>query len=72
MKFLHLIWGNLVRKKIRTSLTLLSILVAFLLFGLLCAIKQALVGGVELAARRGGQAARDRAVEGGRRRRGVE
>ena len=30
------------------------------------------VGGVELAARRGGQAARDRAVEGGRRRRGVE
>lgn len=49
MKFLHLIWGNLVRKKIRTSLTLLSILVAFLLFGLLCAIKQALVGGVELA-----------------------
>ena len=49
MKFFHLIWGNLVRKKIRTSLTLLSILVAFLLFGLLCAIKQALVGGVELA-----------------------
>ena len=30
------------------------------------------VGSVELAARRGGQAARDRAVEGGRRRRGVE
>ncbi len=49
MKFLHLIWGNLLRKKIRTSLTLLSILVAFVLYGLLCAIKQALVGGVELA-----------------------
>jgi len=49
MKFMHLIWGNLMRKKLRTSLTLLSILVAFVLFGFLCAIKQALVGGVELA-----------------------
>jgi putative ABC transport system permease protein len=49
MKFLHLVWGNLARRKLRTSLTLLSILVAFVLFGLLCAIKQALVGGVALA-----------------------
>lgn len=49
MKFLHLIWGNLGRKKLRTSLTLLSILVAFVLFGFLSAIKQALVGGVALA-----------------------
>ena len=49
MKFLHLIWGNLTRKKLRTSLTLLSILVAFVLFGILAAVKQALVGGVELA-----------------------
>jgi len=49
VKFLHLIWGNLLRKKLRTALTLLSILVAFVLFGFLCAIKQALVGGVALA-----------------------
>ena len=49
MRFLHLIWGNLMRRKLRTSLTLLSILVAFVLFGFLCAIKQALVGGVALA-----------------------
>ena len=49
MKFFHLVWGNLLRRKLRTSLTLLSILVAFVLFGFLCAIKQALVGGVELA-----------------------
>lgn len=49
MKFLHLIWGNLKRKKLRTSLTLLSIVVAFVLFGFLCAVKQALVGGVDLA-----------------------
>ena len=49
MKFFHLIWGNLKRRKLRTALTLLSIVVAFVLFGFLCAIKQALVGGVELA-----------------------
>lgn len=49
MKFFHLVWGNLKRRKLRTALTLLSILVAFVLFGFLCAIKQALVGGVELA-----------------------
>jgi len=49
MKFLHLTWSNLKRKKLRTALTLLSILVAFVLYGLLSAIKQALVGGVELA-----------------------
>ncbi len=49
MKFLHLIWSNLKRKKLRTILTLLSIVVAFILFGYLSAIKQALAGGVALA-----------------------
>jgi putative ABC transport system permease protein len=49
MKFFHLIWCNLKRKKLRTSLTLLSIVVAFILFGFLSAIQQALVGGVQLA-----------------------
>jgi putative ABC transport system permease protein len=49
MKFAHLIWCNLKRKKLRTSLTLLSIVVAFILFGFLAAIQQALVGGVALA-----------------------
>lgn len=49
MKFHYLIWSNLKRKKIRTGLTLLSIIVAFVLFGLLSATKQALVGGVSLA-----------------------
>jgi putative ABC transport system permease protein len=48
MKFLHLIWSNLKRKKLRTILTVLSILVAFVLFGFLSAIKQALNGGVSL------------------------
>ncbi len=49
MKYLHLVWSNLKRKKVRTVLTLLSITVAFVLFGLLSAIKQALTGGVTLA-----------------------
>ncbi|MEI6394195.1 MAG: FtsX-like permease family protein [Verrucomicrobiota bacterium] len=49
LKFLHLIWSNLKRKQLRTLLTLLSILVAFVLFGFLSAIKQALAGGVTLA-----------------------
>ncbi|MCX6926721.1 MAG: hypothetical protein NT154_26480, partial [Verrucomicrobia bacterium] len=49
MKYLHLIWSNLKRKKLRTILTLLSIVVAFILFGFLSAIKHALAGGVTLA-----------------------
>jgi putative ABC transport system permease protein len=49
MKFFPLIWSNLKRKKLRTLLTMLSILVAFMLFGFLSAIKQALVGGVSMA-----------------------
>jgi putative ABC transport system permease protein len=47
MKFFPLIWANLKRRKLRTTLTMLSIFVAFLLFGLLCAIRHALSGGVE-------------------------
>ncbi len=49
MKYLGLVWSNLKRKKLRTTLTLLSILVAFLLFGFLCAIKEAFTAGVTLA-----------------------
>jgi putative ABC transport system permease protein len=49
MRFLHLIWSNLKRRKLRTLLTLLSIFVAFLLFGLLCTIKEAFTAGVSMA-----------------------
>src|SRR5262245_38705501 len=49
MKFLSLIWSNLKRKRLRTSLTLLSILVAFVLYGLLCAVKEAFTVGVTMA-----------------------
>ncbi len=49
MKFFPLLWSNLKRKKLRTALTLLSILVAFLLFGFLSAIEQALTAGATVA-----------------------
>ena len=49
MKYLGLIWSNLKRKKLRTTLTLLSIFVAFLLFGFLCAISDAFTVGVKMA-----------------------
>jgi putative ABC transport system permease protein len=49
MKFLSLVWSNLKRKKLRTALTLLSIIVAFLLYGLLCTLKTSLTGGVAMA-----------------------
>jgi len=39
MKYLHLIWAALFRRKTRTILTLLSIIMAFLLFGLLDAVR---------------------------------
>jgi putative ABC transport system permease protein len=49
MKYLYLVWSNLKRKKIRTILTLLSIMVAFLLFGYLGAIKQGFSQGIDVA-----------------------
>jgi putative ABC transport system permease protein len=49
MKFLYLIWTNLMRKKLRTLLTLLSIMVAFLLFGYLGAIRQGFSAGIDVA-----------------------
>ena len=49
MKYLYLVWSNLKRKKMRTILTLLSIMVAFVLFGYLAAIKQGFSQGIEVA-----------------------
>ncbi len=48
MKYLGLIWSNLKRKKLRTILTVLSILVAFVLFGYLAALRMAFNQGVEV------------------------
>jgi putative ABC transport system permease protein len=49
MKFFSLVWSNLKRRKLRTWLTMLVVLFAFLLFGLLSAVKLALAGGVNMA-----------------------
>jgi len=49
MKYLYLIFSGLKRKKMRTGLTILSIMVAFILFGYLTAIRQAFDAGVEVA-----------------------
>jgi putative ABC transport system permease protein len=49
MKFVPLIWSNLRRKRARTFFTLLSILVAFLMFGYLIAVRNAFEIGVQIA-----------------------
>jgi putative ABC transport system permease protein len=49
MKFLPLVWKNLFRRKIRTLFTVLSILVAFILFAYLAAVRVAFSLGVEVA-----------------------
>jgi putative ABC transport system permease protein len=49
MKFLPLIWKNVWRRKFRTTFTLLSIFVAFLLFGILMTIRAAFSLGVDIA-----------------------
>jgi putative ABC transport system permease protein len=49
VKYLRLILSNLKRKKLRTALTALSIMVAFLLFGFLAAVRIAFDQGVNVA-----------------------
>jgi len=49
MKFLPLLWKNLWRKKVRTTFTLLSVFIAFILFGLLMTIRTAFTFGVDIA-----------------------
>lgn len=49
MKYLYLVWSNLKRKKLRSILTVLSILVAFTLFSYLGAIRQSFSQGIDVA-----------------------
>ena len=49
MKYLPLLWAGLFRRKTRTVLTLLSIVVAFLLFGMLQAVQTAFESGADAA-----------------------
>lgn len=52
MKYFGLIWHNIWRKKVRTSLTILSVLVAFLMYTLLNAVGHAMSGGGSLESAR--------------------
>ena len=49
MKFLPLVWKNIWRRKFRTVFTLLSIFIAFVLFGILMTIRYSFAFGVEIA-----------------------
>lgn len=49
MRYFGLVWKNVWRKKIRTTLTALSVLVAFLLFALLTAVSYAFRAGADAA-----------------------
>lgn len=49
MRYAYLVWKNLWRRKTRTILTLLSVLVAFVLFGLLSALQYAFSLGADVA-----------------------
>jgi len=49
MRYLGLIWMNVWRRRIRTTFTLLSIFIAFLLFGIVMTVRNAFSLGVEVA-----------------------
>jgi putative ABC transport system permease protein len=49
MRFFRLVWANLLRKKVRTTLTIGSFLVALFLFGLLAAVRMGFRGGADAA-----------------------
>ncbi|MDH3645994.1 MAG: ABC transporter permease [Gammaproteobacteria bacterium] len=49
MKYLRLVRASLMRKKTRTLLTIGSIMIAFLMFGLLSALEKAFTAGVDIA-----------------------
>jgi putative ABC transport system permease protein len=49
VKYLPLLWANLMRRKARTLFTLLSVVVAFILFGYLVAIQKAFEMGADVA-----------------------
>jgi putative ABC transport system permease protein len=49
VKFLPLVWKNIWRRKFRTTFTLLSIFIAFVLFGILMTIRYSFAFGVEIA-----------------------
>lgn len=49
MKYLPLLWKNIWRKKFRTFVTMAAVFVAFVLFGLLMALRMAFTMGIDVA-----------------------
>jgi putative ABC transport system permease protein len=49
VRYLHLLWRNLLRRKVRTTFTFFSIAVAFFLFGVLMAIRNGFEAGIDMA-----------------------
>jgi putative ABC transport system permease protein len=49
MKYLPIVWRNLLRRKVRTLFTIGAIFIAFVLFGILVAVRAAFSMGVDLA-----------------------
>src|SRR5512134_1559432 len=49
MKFIGFIWMNVWRRRIRTTFTLLSIFIAFMLFGIVMTVRAAFSFGVDVA-----------------------
>jgi putative ABC transport system permease protein len=49
VKYLHLLWRNLGRRKVRTLFTFLAVTTAFFLFGFLMAVKNGFDAGIEIA-----------------------
>ena len=49
MKYLQLVWRNLLRRKVRTLMTLGAIFVSFMLYGVLMVVRTAFGAGVEFA-----------------------
>lgn len=49
MKYFHLLWRNLGRRKVRTVFTFLAVVTAFFLFGFLMAVKNGFEAGIEIA-----------------------
>ena len=47
MSWLSFVWANLTRRKLRLVFTLLSIILAFLMFGMLDALRTSLLAGRE-------------------------
>ena len=48
-RWLQLVWANLKRRKLRFTFTFMSILVAFLMFGMLDALRTSLSQAINLA-----------------------